>query len=569
MNSGVIAAFLINALVQIPVIVLVALLAARAMRRAPARQQHLVWVAAVAACVILPLVAMKPRKVERIAPVSFSNQQPTTNNERFSLDTLLEHTQRPAARGVNVAALLAAGYGAFILWRIAALTTAWVRTRRLLRVASIDVSDEVRARCGDALERLDVPILTSSAVATPVTLGAFAPVIIVPRALLDELSDRALVAVIGHELAHIRRRDYIVNAVVEIATLPISFHPLTALLKRRLAESRELACDEQVTPRLVPPRDYARVLLDVASFASAAPKATYSLTMAGGAFEDRIRRIIWRKTMKHSRALVAAAWAALAISSVGAAAIAVHPPQFTQTIEVSALLSSPDAETRAAAACKAGRARDAAAIPALLAMLGDEAPIAAMRCYDGNWTPALTTFHHPSPGEQAALALASISRPAVEALVGALDDRTPAVRRNAAWAIGETRGGWTVDRDAALAPLIRLLADRDAGVRRAAAFGLSELKDRDAVEPLIVALGDRDAAVRGTVVFALGEIRARRAVQALSQLVVGDGDAEVRRAAAWALGEIKDGRAVDALTRALDDPHVRAAAQRALEEIQD
>jgi len=568
MNSSSIAAFLINALVQIPVIALVALLAARAMRRAPARQQHLVWVAAVAACVILPLAAMKPRRVEKAAPLSVNSQPSTANNERFSLDTLLERTQRPAARGVNVAALLAAGYGAFILWRIAALTLALVRTRRLLRVASVDVSDEVRARCGDALESLDVPIFTSSAIATPLTLGALAPVIIVPRALLDELSDRALVAVIGHELAHIRRRDYIVNALIEIATLPISFHPLTALIKRRLAESRELACDEQVTPRLVPPRDYARVLLDVASFASAAPKTTYSLTMAGGAFEDRIRRIIWRKTVKHSRALVAAAWAALAISSAAAAAIAVHPPTFSATIDVSAL-SSPDPEARAAAACKAGRARDAGAIPALLAMLGDETPIAAMRCYDGRWTPALTTFHHPSPGEQAALALASISRPAVDALVGALDDRAPAVRRNAAWAIGETRGGWMVARGAALTPLIRLLADGDATVRRAAAWGLSELKDRDAVEPLIVALGDRDAAVRGTAAFALGEIRGRRAVQALSQIVVGDGDVEVRKAAAWALGEIKDARAVDALTRALDDPDVRGAAQRALDEIQD
>jgi beta-lactamase regulating signal transducer with metallopeptidase domain/HEAT repeat protein len=569
MNSSVLAAFLINALVQIPLIALVALLAARALRRAPARQQHLVWVAAVAACVILPLAAMKPRRVDRAAPAVFNNQQPTTNNEPFSLDALLERTQRPAARGVDIAELLAAGYGAFVLFRIGALTLAWIRTRRILRVASVDVSEEVHARCGDALERLDVPILTSAAVATPITLGALAPVIIVPRALLDELSDRALVAVIGHELAHIRRRDYIANAVIEIATLPISFHPLTALLKRRLAESRELACDEQVTPRLVPPRDYARVLLDVASFASAAPKTTYSLTMAGGAFENRIRRIIWRKTMRHSRALVAAAWVALAVSSVAAAAIAVHPPQLTQAIEVSARFASTDPAARAAAACAAGRARDAGAIPALLAMLGDETPIPAVRCYDGRWTPALTTFHHPSPGEQAALALASISRPAIDALVGALDDRAPAVRRNAAWAIGEARGGSMVGRGAALTPLIRLLADGDATVRRAAAFGLSELKDRDAVEPLIVALGDRDAAVRGTVVFALGEIRDRRAVQTLAQIVVADGDAEVRRAAAWALGEIKDARAVDALTRALGDAPVRDAAQHALDEIQD
>ena len=264
--------------------------------------------------------------------------------------------------------------------------------------------------------------------------------------------------------------------------------------------------------------------------------------------------------MKHSRILIAAAWVALAASSVAATRIAVRP-------DAGRALNPSDSPAQQA--CDAGRARDAAAIPMLLGMLGDETPIAPMRCYDGMWTPALETFGHPSPGEQAALALAAISTPAVDALVGALDDRAPAVRRNAAWAIGEVRGGSDVNRDAALTPLIRLLADRDATVRRAAAFGLSELKSRDAVEPLIVTLADKDNAVRGMAVFALGEIRARAAVSQLAQLVVTDSDAEVRRAAAWALGEIKDERAVDALMRALNDPRVRAEARRALNEIGD
>jgi len=566
MSSASFAAFLINALVQVPVIALVAIVAARAMRLAPARQQHRVWIGALAGCVLLPLASMLPRPSlwsGGLQPAGGLKAAAPQGAPAFSLDELLRHTQRPAAGGVNIAMILGVAYAAFILYRVAALGVGWLRMRRILRGAS-----------PHAIES-GIPILASDEIVTPLTVGARRPVIIFPRALLGELSDRARLAIIGHERAHIERRDFLTNLLLEIVTLPISFHPLTAVLKRRLAESRELACDEQVTPGLVAPRDYARILIDVAAFACAVPRPAYSLTMAGGDFEDRIRRIVRRSTMKHSRILIAAAWVALAVSSVAAAGIAVHPrmaigdrARFEQTIDVAAAAPGTPAG-RAAAACKAGRERDAGAIPMLLGMLGDETPIAPVRCYGGGWSPRLDTLGHPSPGEQAALALASISRPAVGALVRALDDRAPAVRRNAAWAVGEVRGAFLVDRDDALAPLIRLLADADAGVRRAAAFGLSELKSRDSVEPLIVSLADRDVAVRGMAVFALGEIRDRRATPQLAILVTTDPDSEVRRAAAWALGEIKDDRGVDALRSALGDPRVRDAARRALSEIQD
>jgi beta-lactamase regulating signal transducer with metallopeptidase domain len=538
MSSVSLAAFLINALVQIPIIALVAIGAARAMHRMPARQQHRVWIVALIACLVLPLASMTPRRssfvVGRSSP-AVEQQRTTNSNQPFSLQILLERTQRPAARGVNAGALLAAGYGAFILIRIATLAIAWRRTRRILRAASVDVSDEVRARCGASLGDVDVPLLSSPAAEIPMTLGAASPVIIIPRALLDQLSDRALCAVVGHELAHIRRRDFLANLLIELATLPISFHPMTAMLKRRLAAARELACDEQVTPRVVAPRDYARALVDVAAFACAKPRPAYSLTMSGGDFEDRIRRIVRRANMRPSRKLLVIAWATLAASGAAAAGIAVHPRLDVSYPDA----TSADPQARAAAACKAGRARDDGAMPMLLAMLGDETSIPAAPCYDGLWTPALQSFHHPSPGEQAALALASISRPAIDSLVAALDDRAPAVRRNAAWAIGEARGGGMVDRDAALLPLIRLLHDNDATVRRAAAWGLSELKSHDAVEPLVVALGDGDPAVRGTAAFALGEIKDSRASKALTQMLNVDSDPEVRNAAYWALAEIR------------------------------
>ena len=582
MTSTAIAAFLINALWEIPVIAVVAWLAVRAIRRAPARQQHLVWVASLILSVALPVWSILPRNASHATmPEKTRSVISSMASSNFSLDSLLATTERRTSSGESRATFLAAFFGAFIVYRALALLVAWQHTRRILRSAKTDISAAVIDRCHAALG-IEVPIVTSRAVITPMTLRAIDPVIILPEALLDHLRNEALISLVGHELAHIRRRDFVMNIVFELASIPIAFHPITAFLKRRLAETRELACDEEVTPDLVAPRDYARALVDVAAFVATAPTTTYSLAMAGGDIEDRIRRIVGRKGMKHSRPLIAAAWAALTITSVAAAGIAVHPqlslraeltaanaPTTDRTADSAARFPESGAEARAAAACDAGRARDANAIPMLIAMLGDDRRINPMRCYGNGWNPAMESLDHPSPGEQAALALASISKPAVASLISALDDPSPVVRRNAAWAIGEVRGSRSIERDNALPPLIRLLTDVNPTVRRAAAFGLSELKMRDGVEPLIMAIHDTDAAVRGTVVFALGEIADDRATPALTQTVVSDSDPEIRRAAAWALGEIRDPRAIDALNAALNDPHVRQAARHALAEIDD
>ena len=69
---------------------------------------------------------------------------------------------------------------------------------------------------------------------------------------------------LGHEMAHIARRDFALNLVYEFLCLPISFHPLANLVKRQIARTRELACDDMVTERLLEPEAYARSLVRVA-----------------------------------------------------------------------------------------------------------------------------------------------------------------------------------------------------------------------------------------------------------------------------------------------------------------
>jgi len=204
-------------------------------------------------------------------------------------------------------------------------------------------------------------------------------------------------------------------------------------------------------------------------------------------------------------------------------------------------LRSLDPTERAVAACALGRFGAVSAIPALIGLLGDDTPIRPIKCWDsGGWSPARNTFKHETPGEQAAIALASLSQPAVEPLIAALNNGDPIVRRNAAWAIGEIRGGLRTNRTDAVDPLIKTLSDEDSWVRMAAAFSLGEMRPSQATESLIAALGDADWMVRRMAALALGEMKASAAVESLTSLSQRDEMELVRRQAAWSLGEIRD-----------------------------
>lgn len=250
-----------------------------------------------------------------------------------------------------------------------------------------------------------------------------------------------------------------------------------------------------------------------------------------------------------------------------AAAPAVTPSQ--QRNEVA--LNSPAAEDRALSACNAGRQGDAAAIPTLVAMLGDDTKTQFVKCWNsGRWSPALQTFKHPSPGEQAAIALASFGRQAFGPLSEQLDSSNATVRRNAAWAIGELTNMIPGERAGAVPQLITLLSDSDEWVRIAAARALGELNDRRALDAVVARLADDKWRVRQLAAWALSEMKDPRAVAALCNLLLSDPRVEVRRGAAEALGEIASAEALPSLKQALNDAEssVSAKAAWAISEIE-
>jgi HEAT repeat protein len=499
------------------------------------------------------------------------------------------------------------GYALLLAWRAIRLVRFWMKKERLRQSAIkhglASVVAQIAERCGSILKTRNVVVARSNQARVPYTIGTRNPLIVLPEAFCVANEER-LLSVIGHEMAHVARRDYLSNLIAELVALPIAFHPLTYFIKRKIDRERELACDELVSKHLLPPKLYARSLVWAADVSSQARSQAFVLSMFEvRTLEERIMRLT--RNRKVWRARTARVAAVLALTALCATTVALslfslelktqaraafievlprieNPPAPIATAPTAAVetisalqsraerpLDAPTAQARAEAACDAGRRGAVEKIPTLVAMLGDDTKTELLRCWEnGRWSPALETFKHPSPGEQAAIALASMGPPAFQPLTDQLDNANATVRRNAAWAIGELTRMRPAERDSAVPQLITLLSDSDEWVRMAAARALGELRNHTAVPKLISTLSDSEWRVRELAVWALSELKDDRAVAALCNVLLSDARVEVRRGAAEALGEIRSAAALPSLKQALNDREVSERAQWAIDEIE-
>ncbi len=619
--SEVLLNFVANAGWQLVVIFVIASIGSYLLKNAAAAFRHALWLGALGLSLVAPFWTVAGISPNFGRAIGFGESNPTVSRAisaaplqtEIENDTaLIDRLVAPRKQVVNAAPrsllLISAAFALFLLLRIVRLVRLW-RTKESLRrsagpIAVNPVVDLALARCRDKFAVRNFSVLCSERTIVPVTLGVRSPVIILPEHFCTDMTEETLVSVIGHEVAHISRRDFAINFICELMSLPISFHPLTYLIKREIDRAREVACDELVTERLLAPQAYARSLVRVANATAPHTEALMLSILDGNILEERIMKLTnarARLSRRIGRAITVTAISALCVgvaaisnlsfdlrayasSPVGSALTTntgVAAPG-KETEKVSTKISRPSvpqqtrenlsAQERAQAACAAAQKKALEAIPDLIAMLGDDAKTELIRCWEGTrWGPALDSFKHASPGEQAALALASMGPPAFEPLTNQLSNPNAIVRRNAAWAIGELTGMLPHSRAGAVPQLITLLGDSDVWTRMAAARALGELHDNRATERLVATLSDADWKVRELSAWALSEMKDRRAVNALCQTLLTDTQVEVRRAAAEALGEIRSAEALSSLKQALNDPEarVRAKVGWAISEIED
>lgn len=322
--------FLLNSLWQVPLAAAVAAVACRLMRRGPASHRHAVWVAALLASIVLPLASVRSGPATPRLQFDPSLAGTAANRAALRAAPVAAPAPAPASRTVNFAATTASVlmgayllFVAFLLGRLAWASVRTVQIRGAARYPAIpERLDRVWTRCQEAFGLEGVELLVSAQVSGPVAAGRS---IILPESMLTEVSEDVLTTAVGHEMAHIARRDFGCNLLYEAIFLPIGFHPAAWWMRREIERTREMACDELVTERLMDAGVYARSIMSIASGMMALPRPGYTLgVFDGDILEARIRRLVERPVanLKRARLLLASGLGALVLCTVVASSVA-------------------------------------------------------------------------------------------------------------------------------------------------------------------------------------------------------------------------------------------------------
>src|SRR6266446_8235343 len=285
-------AFLGDAFVKATVLLLLAGLVTAFLRRSPASLRHLVWALACGGVLALPLasallpnwsLAGWPRldvpvafNAERITPPA---TPPDPTPVARVVPTVQTH-QASAAPGATVGEepvrwrlttdwttlvfpIWLSGVGAvLILLAVGLARIMWLDrvTRPVQDEAWLILLEELSLELG--LHR-HVRLLQANGPAMPMTWGIRRPAILLP-AEADAWSAERRRDVLLHELAHVKRHDFLIQLIARIACAVYWFHPLVWLAATRLREERERACDDHVLRAGATPSVYATHLLEIA-----------------------------------------------------------------------------------------------------------------------------------------------------------------------------------------------------------------------------------------------------------------------------------------------------------------
>jgi TonB family protein len=324
-----VATYAVNALWQVPLIAGAGWIASRLLGNLGPRAQHRIWVATLLLSIAVPAVAVAGAAGSWIG---FSSRGAA------AVSLVLTAGGRDMAAGDG--SLMLPGW---LLWSVFALYVgsvlhfagrlAWlVMQTRVLVGESFPVMlsgeqktawERCRRAFGLGATSVNAAGLHASArLRGVVTARAWRPVILVPEGFAARCSEAEFLSAVGHECAHIRRHDAIRNLLYEAASAVTAFHPVTWMVKAKVAESREMICDAMVVETLVNAQSYTQSLLRLAErMLSPGADPVHAI----GMFDANIleKRIMWIKARNRSVGWVAR-WSltvcgALVLGSVAAA----------------------------------------------------------------------------------------------------------------------------------------------------------------------------------------------------------------------------------------------------------
>jgi beta-lactamase regulating signal transducer with metallopeptidase domain len=293
-----------------------------ALRRARPQTRYAFYGAALTLMMLVPVVTfaarLMPREATVLAPLQASAAVPSISGA-----TVAQASEPPADRLRWIVAIWLAGV---------ALTSArwaggWTVAQRLTRRKTFLLDGSCRQAAERLAARLGIPravtLLGSYVTDVPLTIGWLRPVILLPASTLTALTPGEIEMILAHELAHIRRHDYVVNLLQAAVESLLFYHPAVWWVSGRIRVEREHRCDDLAVEACGNAVDYARALAALDAIVSVRPRAALAAT--GAPLLARIERLLDRG---RTPASAAPAWlGTLAAVAIVLAAVCAARPQ--------------------------------------------------------------------------------------------------------------------------------------------------------------------------------------------------------------------------------------------------
>jgi beta-lactamase regulating signal transducer with metallopeptidase domain len=545
-------------------ILLLAVAMAAGLRRASAGTRHLIWLVAIGAVLVLPVLGGWTPIDLRILPAVSTPALPAGVTRDAALDRSLvtqeERLRRESAdpRGVidptsdanetlasqtagtvsapargtpRLATMLFAIWATVCVLLLGRLVHGTVAVRRIVDRSKPLADEDWQARLYDVADRLgivDAPrVLRSDEIRVPFAAGIVRATIVLP-AECDDWTPGQRDAVLIHELGHVRRRDLLGHTLGRLACALYWFHPLVWTAARRLRDASERACDDLAIRLGSRPSEYADHLLRLVTSTGPRTMPGVALAMAQRKeFEGRMLAILDPALRRDAPAR----WKSAALSSA--------------LVVLSLLVAAAAPAPRAGAAPIASDAVSDSSVDAEAdsepeSVLDSRAESESESVADSRAEPEALSLPQPQPQP------AQPEQPAQTQSTSVATHVTVDVMQYDG--AGQARGG----SPDVLARVLR--TDSSAHVRRVAAWGL---KQHVAVPVAFQALreaasGDSDARVRAMATWALEASHDPAIVAVFGDILRRDDDADVREMAAWALGGFGDPAAAPILAAQLE-----------------
>lgn len=314
------AEYLVNALWQLPVLAGGAWLFVRLAQPSP-RVQHGMWVAVLALAVLLPSHGLGKAGGAGSQATAMVTQN--TNGERplYFFARRRDLTLNPA-----VSRLLVRLYLATVALALLRIARAWHAADRL--VGHSRETSRYQAELTHLSKRFAVKLpqlRETEEVTSPMVVGVATPVLLLPEGF-ERFAAEEVRAALCHELAHVKRQDYLMNLVCQVAASPLAWHPVVHEVQQRIRMTREMVCDAMAAQEMETHIGYAKCLLALAHSMlgdrEMAAQAEFLGLFSKNTLEERVMRLM-ETTRMSMRARVArvATGAAVMVAAGSLAAI--------------------------------------------------------------------------------------------------------------------------------------------------------------------------------------------------------------------------------------------------------